>query len=217
MINVYICEDNPHRILDSVKQNDTVGLYFLDIDLKTDMNGMVLARELRKLDPRGFIVFITSHSELSFVTFNFKVEALDYILKDEPGKLQSKIRECIFNVNEKHTSFNNKIQKNFVIKIKDRSIVVDYQDILFFETSSNIHKVILHSKERKIEFIAKLKDIEVQLDNRFYRCHRSYLVNKDNIKEIDSAAHIITMNNGSTCLISSRMMKGLKASLTVSR
>lgn len=47
------------------------------------MNGFELAQEIRKFDPRGFIIFITTHAELSYMTFTYKVEALDYIIKDD--------------------------------------------------------------------------------------------------------------------------------------
>ena len=46
--------------------------------------------------------------------------------------------------------------------------------------------------------------------SRFYRCHRSYIVNKHNIKEIDFKQSIVYMTNGETCLLSVRMKKGLK-------
>ncbi|MFR6242644.1 MAG: LytTR family DNA-binding domain-containing protein [Mediterraneibacter faecis] len=54
-----------------------------------------------------------------------------------------------------------------------------------FETSENNHKIILHAKKRVVEFTGHLKSVEVQLDYRFYRCHRSYIVNTDNIKEVN--------------------------------
>jgi two-component system response regulator AgrA len=86
---------------------------------------------------------------------------------------------------------------------------VDYEDILFFETSSNIHKVILHAKDRQIEFPSTLKELTGVLDSNFVRCHRACLVNKNNIKEVDTKNRIIHFANGETCLMSTRMMKGL--------
>ncbi len=243
MINIYVCEDNekqlniivkyikncllmeeldmklvlatkdPYQVIATAQDSHVVGLYFLDIDLGTDMTGLSLAQEIRKFDPRGFIIFITSHSEMSFLTFQYKVEALDFIIKDHTSKIQSRIIECIMNVNERYTSLNNNVQKNFTIKINEKSIVVDYKDILFFETSPNIHKVILHAINRQIEFNGKLKNIEEQLDDHFYRCHRSYIVNLDNIKEIDYSNYTIEMINGEKCLFSTRLKKKLISSI----
>ena len=56
--------EDPHRILDTVKETGEVGIYFLDIALGADMTGLTLAQEIRKYDPRGFIIFVTTHSEI---------------------------------------------------------------------------------------------------------------------------------------------------------
>ena len=237
MLNIFVCEDdavqrksivqiikntvlieeldmqlildtpNPYELLETVKTSQNTGIYFLDIDLKCDMNGMKLAQQIRLYDPRCFIIFVTSHSELSYMTFQYRVEAMDFVLKDNPAEAKVKIRECLLNALERYTLQTNKTHKVYTIEIGDRRISVDYNDILFFETSSNIHKVILHAKDRQIEFSSTIKDIEKMLDDTFIRCHRSFLVNKNNIQEIDTKNRIIYFINGETCLMSTRMMK----------
>ena len=202
--------NNPHTIIEKVKETEDVGIYFLDIDLGADMTGLTLAQEIRKYDPRGFIIFVTTHSEMSYMTFIYKLEALDFILKDNPEELDRRVYECILKANQRFASVNNKVQANFSVKVNEKVITVDYDEILFFETSTNIHKIILHCKNRQMEFWGKIKDIEKKVDERFYRCHRSFLVNKDNIREIDFRNRVIYMVNGDECLISTRMMKGLK-------
>lgn len=147
---------------------------------------------------------------MSFLTFQYKVEALDFIIKDTPEHIKSKIHECLLDVENKYTSLNNSANRTFMINQNDKRITIDYSDIVFFETSSNIHKIILHAKKRVLEFTGQLKDIEKQLDYRFYRCHRSYLINKDNISEVDFNELMVYMNNGETCPVSVRLKKGLK-------
>lgn len=202
--------ENPHTILEKVKETEDVGIYFLDIALETDMTGLTLAQEIRKYDPRGFIIFVTTHSEMSYMTFIYKLEALDFILKDIPEELGKRVYECILKANQRYASANNKVQANYSVKVNDKVFTVDYDDILFFETSPNVHKIILHCKNRQMEFLGKIKEIEKELDGRFYRCHRSFLVNRDNIREIDFQNRVIYMVNGDECLLSTRMMKGLK-------
>ena len=197
---------NPYELLETVKTSQNTGIYFLDIDLKCDMNGMKLAQQIRLYDPRCFIIFVTSHSELSYMTFQYRVEAMDFVLKDNPAEAKVKIRECLLNALERYTLQTNKTHKVYTIEIGDRRISVDYNDILFFETSSNIHKVILHAKDRQIEFSSTIKELEKILDDTFVRCHRSFLVNKSNIQEIDTKNRIIYFINGDTCLMSTRMM-----------
>lgn len=237
MLNIFVCEDdsaqrknivqiikntilieeldmrlvldtpNPYELLEAVRTSQNTGIYFLDIDLKCDMNGMKLAQQIRMFDPRGFIIFVTSHSELSYMTFQYRVEAMDFVLKDNPAEAKVKIRECLLNALERYTLQTNKTHKVYTIEIGERKITVDYNDILFFETSGNIHKVILHAKDRQIEFSGSMKELEKILDDNFVRCHRSFLVNKNNIQEVDTKNRIIYFANEETCLMSLRMMK----------
>lgn len=55
-----------------------------------------------------------------------------------------------------------------------------------------------------------MKDIEEEVGNEFIRCHRAYLVNKKNIKEINYAEKIIVMKNKANCPISHRMLRKIK-------
>lgn len=208
-MEVALSTENPDDIITYLKDNNLSGLYFLDVDLKSNINGIKLAELIREYDPRGFIVFVTTHAEMSYLTFIYKVEAMDYIIKDNYQNVNDRIHQCIINANKKYTSNATALQKNFNIKAKDKIINVEYNKILFFETSTIIHKVILHAVDRQIEFYSNMKNIEEKLDDRFYRCHRSFLVNKDNIKEIDISNKVIKMINDETCQASTRLIKGL--------
>jgi len=239
MLDIFVCEDNavqrqaivqtiqnivlieeldmqlvldtqdPYVLLEKIKTEQNTGIYFLDIDLGSNINGMKLAQQIRLFDPRGFIIFITAHSELSYMTFQYRVEAMDFVLKDNPAEAEIKIRECLFYAMERYTLQINRTHKVYTIETGGRKISIDYDDILFFETSVNIHKVILHAKDRQIEFSGTIKELINALDDDFIRCHRSFLVNKKNIKETDTKNRIIYFANGETCLISTRMMKEL--------
>ena len=206
-MTIVLDTENPYELLEKVKTNQNTGIYFLDIDLGSDMNGMKLAQQIRQFDPRGFIIFISTHSELSYMTFQYRVEAMDFVLKDNPTEAKVKIRECLLNAMERYTLQTNKTHKVYTIDVGDRKISVDYKDIFFFETSSNIHKVVLHAKDHQIEFTGTIKDLTNILDDNFIRCHRSFIVNKNNISEIDTKNRILYFTNGESCLISTRMMK----------
>ena len=208
-LKISLSTTNPYEILNCISKSSTCGLYFLDVDLNTDINGIELAEEIRKHDPRGFIVFITTHAEMSYLTFLYKVEAMDYIIKDNYLNLNSRVHDCIINAYKKFSIKSSSILQNFAFKTGDKLINVKFDDIMFFETSETIHKVILHCMNRQIEFYSKMKDIEKQIDGRFYRCHRSFIVNKENIKKLDIENRIIYMNNEEQCLASSRLLKGL--------
>lgn len=208
-IQMELATDNPYDIIDYVKSTTTSGIYFLDIDLHREINGIQLAEKIREFDPRGFIIFVTTHAEMSYLTFLYKVEAMDYIIKDNYKNIQARFSECIENAHHKYTKKISELQKTFSIKSEDKIINVDLSEIIFFETSKTIHKVVLHCQNRQVEFYSKMKDVEKNLDERFYRCHNSFIVNKDKIKKIDIKNRIAYMTNDEECFISTRALKEL--------
>lgn len=208
-MKIALSTENPMEIIEYLNKNEISGLYFLDVDLQSDINGIKLAEVVREHDPRGFIVFVTTHAEMSYLTFLYKVEAMDYIIKDNIEIIKDRIHQCILNAHKKYSSKTTEMQKKFTLKTEDKVINIEYNKILFFETSNIIHKIIIHAVDRQIEFYSKMKDIEKRLDNRFYRCHRSFLVNKENIKEIDTNNRIIYMINDEECLVATRLLNGL--------
>lgn len=237
MLNIYVCEDNiqqresfskfiediivienldmhlelstedPYAIIDHIKHRQPSGLYFLDVDLNSDINGIKLAEQIRQYDPRGFIVFVTTHSEMSYLTFVYRVEAMDYIIKDDYLNIKTRIHQCILDAYKKHSTGKKENNRVFTVRTDERIINVEYENILFFETSKKIHKIILHAKNRQVEFYGQIKDIEESLSEPFVRVHKSYLVNKDNIEEINKLSRKITMNNGEQCLISIKALR----------
>lgn len=216
-MEVAVSTTNPNDIINYLSENIGVGLYFLDIDLNTDINGIQLAAKIRKYDHRGFIVFVTTSSECASLTFKYKVEAMDYIIKDNFNEIHERLKQCITETNTRYYSETTNIQKSFTIILEDRVVTIELYKILFFETSHIKHKVVVHAVDRRIEFYANIKKImeeliKANLDDNFYRFHQSFLVNKDNIREIDFKKRIIYMINGEVCEISAREARKLKKS-----
>lgn len=240
MIRVYICEDHPEQLrkvrdaitgaitfenydmviekatkdpyalLESIQANPGTGIYFLDVDLGCEINGIQLGERIRQLDPTGFIIFITTHAEMTHLTFKYKVEALDFIVKDGFRDVTNRVRECLQYANDKYRALSGQKNEVFHIHTNDKVILAEYKQIIAFETSSTIHKVIMHSDKRQVEFYGSIKEIEGKLDQRFVRCHQSFIVNRDKIQEIDKAQKRVRMINGQEFLVSVRGMKLLK-------
>ncbi|WP_256075463.1 response regulator, partial [Staphylococcus aureus] len=76
-MEIALATDNPYEVLDQAKNMNDIGCYFLDIQLSTDINGIKLGSEISKHDPVGNIIFVTRHSELTYLTFVYKAVAED--------------------------------------------------------------------------------------------------------------------------------------------
>lgn len=208
-LNLELSTDNPYEVLDSIENSKNVGLYFLDIDLNYDIDGLSLARQIRRHDPRGFIVFITAHSEMCYMTFTYKVEAMDFIIKDDQDNLHSRIHQCIQSAYSRYSSTNNHTDKIFVTKIGDKEYCIPLSDIIYIETSVSPHKIILHTAYSTLEFKGQIKATLPILGSDFVLCHRSTIVNKNHVKEIDLKGRTLTLTGGHICPIAVRYMPSM--------
>ncbi|EAD7632605.1 response regulator transcription factor [Listeria monocytogenes] len=196
----------------SKEEDGVTGLYFLDVDLNTDMNGISLGAEIRKVDPSAKIVFVTTHAELAYLTFLYKIEAMEYIPKDNRAQLQEKVTECIDVAVERYLNVKTGSKEHIVIKSGNSQIKLDVADVQFIESSSTPHRLIVHLDNRQIEFYGKIKEME-ELNPHFYRCHQSYVVNTMNIDVVYSKQREIQMKDGELCYASVRYLKGLLSKL----
>ncbi|WP_260484812.1 response regulator [Listeria booriae] len=115
---------DPEELLSYVQlSGEGMGLYFLDVDLKhAHLDGLSLAQQIREYDPRGFIVFITTHAELSYLTFTYKVEAMDYIIKDDFDKVRNRIFDCLKSVEERVSRERKDVGKFFTFRSGEKVV-----------------------------------------------------------------------------------------------
>ena len=149
---------------------------------------------------------------MSILTFQYKVEALDFIIKNTPEQIHSQIHSCIQKAYERYSS-SSPLNKVFSFQIGTQKTTIPYSEILFFETSSVLHRLILHTYQKTIEFPGHLNEIERKLDKNFFRCHRSYIINMTKIQEINWKKNLVIMNDGSTCYLSLRRKTTFKKQL----
>ncbi|MGT2865485.1 LytTR family transcriptional regulator DNA-binding domain-containing protein [Streptococcus fryi] len=196
----------PNQLLASIKETGNHQFFFLDIEIKgEEKKGMEIAKEIRARDPYAVIVFVTTHSEFMPVTYRYRVSALDFIDKGlEDSDFQQAISDVLVHAFD---SIDHTIAENaFVYKTDTAHVQVPFSDILYFETSSTIHKVSLKTKTGQMEFYGKVSDI-AKADERLYQAHRSYVVNPLNITKIDRTNHIAYFETGDSCFIS-RLKQG---------
>lgn len=206
-LDVTLCTGEPEEVINYIEENSITGIYFLDVDLKSNINGIRLGEKIRDLDSQGFIIFTTIHMEMSYLAFKYKVEAMDYVIKDDDD-FKYRINSCLIKAYNAYYKNNSK-EEYITVNEDSRIVYIKLSDILFIETTGTAHKIRVHEENRQIEFYGNLKDMQKKLTSNFYRCHKSYIVNKDKIHEIDRKSNKIIMTNGEECYVSFRYMRGL--------
>ena len=230
MLDIYICEDNeiqrkhiaafisrfclaqsldaevvmasssPREIITHYETALNPSLFFLDIELDAEINGIELASLIREQRKMAAIVFLTSHAEMTFLTFQYKVEALDFIVKDNNDNVTRRIAECINTALERLAPPAS--TQTICVKLGEKVVSLDMSEIILIETTPVRHKLRIHLKNRTLECSAELKALEEKLDGRFIRCHRTSIINKNKIACFNKKEGTITMANKSICPVS---------------
>ena len=188
------------ELLDAVEDNRR-SVYFLDVDLKDgEWDGFTLGQELRRRDPHGTLIYITSYGDLAWKTFQYHLEAFDYIVKEEDQTGVSAAR-CLEAVHARLLDERRDPAEVFSLRSGDGVRHVPLDDILFFETVSKTHHVFMHTADSRVDFVGSLSELETKLGGRFVRVHRAYLVAVDKIETVDRKRNIVRVG-GRECLLS---------------
>ena len=100
-------------------------LVFLDIEMP-EMDGITLAKKLRQLDEKTYIVFLTGHVE--YALEGYEVNALRYLTKPVQD---DKLKEVLRYVADKMAS-----KRQLMIKVDGEEHLLDISDILYLEAQN---------------------------------------------------------------------------------
>jgi two-component system LytT family response regulator len=151
---------------------------FLDISMP-EITGLELANTILSLEPKTFIVFQTAYSEHAIEAF--KIGGIDYLMKPIESA-------DIKRVLEKIKSFKQSNQVNdekLLGKRGNKIYLIKLDDIYFIK--ADLDEVLVRIKDADVYVKRKIGDLEKLLDKKkFFRIHRSIIVNVDRIKSMES-------------------------------
>lgn len=165
-------------------QDHEVDVVFLDIQIPS-IDGLLLAKNLHKSTHPPHVVFVTAYKE--FAVEAFELEAFDYILKpyNEPRiiSLLQKIEQVGRQAPKpQHEAASNTSRTVNLVK-GERIIVTPCEQIYYAEADEKLTYVYTRTDRYVMqmtisEFVSRLPA------EGFFRCHRSYCVNINKIREI---------------------------------
>lgn len=168
-------------------ESDMFDICFIDIDLK-GANGTTLASMIKSKSEEVSIIFATAYQE--YAVKAFELGAVDYLLKpfdlERVRKTIDRVRNRTYSSTGKGTGAIDKVMVNKGTSFQ----VVDVKDIIYIETEKRSCKI--HTKDHSYIQNESLNYYESRLkEKRFFRIHKSYLINLDYVSEM-----IPTYNNG---------------------
>lgn len=202
-MEIVLVTQNPQEIIKHTKDGFMNGLYFIDINLGYNINGIELANYIRKHDKRAFIVFITSNDKDYKLTLDNHCEPLDYIVKkinpQEQQEMFKKIAHSLYVANERAQSFQkDESVINYgaiTLKLSEHKYVIqNLDDIIWIQKNKdNVNKIDIQGDNRVIQAKSSLKEILTQLDDRFIRVGKSLIINKNKVDEYDKSQKVIVL------------------------
>ncbi|MGX4600043.1 LytR/AlgR family response regulator transcription factor [Faecalimicrobium sp. JNUCC 81] len=152
-----------------------IDILLLDIQMGR-INGMDTARKIREVDNKIEIIFITSL--IDYVQEGYEVRAYRYLLKPiELEELKQHVLTCINETENK----NNHI----IIKNKSNTYKIYSDEIKYVEVQKK--NMLIHTINKSFDVRYSLEKIEKDLkQDKFVRCHKSFLVNLSYVENIKS-------------------------------
>ncbi|MEO8036474.1 MAG: LytTR family DNA-binding domain-containing protein [Acidobacteriota bacterium] len=168
-------------------------ILFLDVQMP-EVDGFALLEQIGP-DAVPVVVFVTAYDE--YAVRAFEVHALDYVLKPfDDARFSQALRRAKEQAralqrgetDERLASLlreRGRHQERFLVRARDRTVVINSADIDWIEAAD--YYVSLHVAGKTHLLRETMNDLEKRLDDsKFFRVHRSAIVNINRVREIHS-------------------------------
>ena len=192
---------------EEVLKTQQVDLVLIDIILASDKTGIDLGKHIRENYDIPFI-FVTSNSDRATVENAKTVKPNGYLVKPfEQQDLYTSIEIALSNftygtsgvekkepVSDDNVAMSNSVLKDSIfVKKQHLYYRIQFGDIQFIK-ADNVYLEV-NTVDKKFLVRSPLKDyLEKLPKNKFYRAHKSYIVNVDHIDAINSKDIMINNN-----------------------
>lgn len=171
-LDVEVFNDSLNLERKTISGKAVFDVYLLDIDIP-ELDGISLAKSIRKNYPQAIIIFLTSYKE--YMSEVFCLHTFDYLIKPLN-------KENVFRVMENVVKYQGNSNKIFQFVWNKSKYAVLSSNIIFFEKSGR--KVKLHGKDKEYEFYMSTAELLRMLSEKFIQIHGSYVINSDFITSV---------------------------------
>ena len=186
-------------------QKQAIDVMFLDIQMP-DLTGIEL---LKMLKHKPITILTTAYSE--YALEGYQLEVIDYLLKPisferfilavDKAREYLDLKKLQSNQNTQQTEPTNEEPSNtlihkdyFFVKADYKIIKIIFDEIFYIEGLREY--VRIHTQAQKVITLLSLNKLESVLPkNKFFRIHRSFIINLDKIQEIQG--NMVVVDNQS--------------------
>lgn len=172
----------------------------MDIDWKSGRTGIDVAEELQRRSPAAKIIYITAYTMEYVEDIFLKMSNLSGFLM-KPIKAE-RLKKNLEKIRDQKVCTDGKL----VISSRGNRIAIPFRDILYME--NQLHRVHIVLAGKEYWCYERLEQLKQRLNGQFVSCHKSYVVNMEQILEFRSTE--IEMTCGACIPVSKTRYKEAK-------
>lgn len=172
--------------LQNFVNSNKVDVLFLDIELNSNFNGVDFAKNVRKTNKSIYLIFATGHFE--YIVSALECKTFDFIQKPlTKSKIEKTVVRLFEDIEYNSTSF---------IKLSNRNELINQSLVNYIQKDGM--KTIYNMNSGTVSSYGSFSNIVNNLPSNFVRCHKSFIVNMDNISNVDLRYNTIYFKDGSS-------------------
>ena len=174
----------------AILQQEAVDALFCDINMP-DLNGMDF---IKSLAAPPLVVFTTAYAE--YAVEGFRVNAVDYLLKpfglDEFRRAANRLQERLASeAQQQKAPAVHADDDSLYVKTDYRVVRIQVSKIRYVEAMSEYLRIYVEGESKPIITLLSMKKMEEWLPDTFMRIHRSYIVNLQQVQEVNKSRIIL--------------------------
>ncbi|KRL51932.1 LytR/AlgR family response regulator transcription factor [Lacticaseibacillus manihotivorans] len=194
-------------LLDAQAPEDS--LYLLDIELSGQaLSGIDVAKAIRAKSLSAEIIFITSHPEAALLILTNQITPMDLIQKN--ADTLPRIHQALIAAAKRHAQRLLHTPQLFAYTQGGQVNALPLDSVIALQVSASDSETIELTATNEIaSFRGNLTAINAKYPTLF-RCHKSCLINLDQLKQVDTKNRLAIMQNGAKIDVSFRKLATLR-------
>lgn len=202
-----LCAESAEQVFTYAQAHPEGNLYFLDIELNEEMNGLAVARQLHLLDPHGYIVFITAYEH--YIWDAMHAHVFDYLLKPLTDEA---IAACLRGISRDRQK-KPLSRYSLVVHSGTHTMMMNQEDILYIHVNGNYLTAVMQ-QSCPYQWYGRMRQVAPLLaEGMFMQINRSDWVALRHIQELDANDSCCVLSNGEILSVSRRRLAELRSAL----
>lgn len=205
----------PTDVLTAVQQSSGPNIYFLDIVLQREINGIQLASRIRDFDPDGFIVYVTVRDDMMPATLSAMTTPTGFISKTNmfnKDKFIPQVHQVLEVIKKRLATLEQNPEPTLTIHSGALLLTLKLKEIVYCEKVHGLRTTRIVTTDQSYVVHKNLNTIKAQLTtSHYFNDFQSYALNLEQVVTVDFSKGIVSMQNGDHLTFSRGTIKKLRA------